>query len=439
MIDHPFQLNKRTDPELGEQLSIGQGPGGLKTVAYTDVDRADVVVMLVVRYGSVDLEFTVEDGNHVETPPGIAHFLEHELFKKKNTRMIQEFSRFGADANAMTRYATTSFYFSTTINVKECVPLLFRTVFEPYFDESFVERERGIIKQELMRNRDKPGYELFRSGMKAMYKKHPLRHEIGGNVEEMDQITPDLLSLCHDVFYRPENMALILAGNVDQENVLELCAGEIMNREFSGSSVAERFQPNEPKEVVKNDVKNSFHTVNPRVLLGFKDPHPTNDPEVLLKKEVTGSLALEYVLGQASPVRLKLYEDDLIDDSFRYNFYCGPGYSFSTVSGVTDAPEEFIERICSALRDVRENGVQPERFQSMKRGIRGSYIQNFDSVRNVAFWLSPYCFWDITPFEFPEVLEKISPEDIMDHLQKTTAEDQTSRIRLLPEEDRESS
>ncbi len=430
-----FRFTEHTDRKLNERMESGQGPQGLKTILLPKPDRAQKMAFLAVRFGSVDLSFRpIGASEDVDFPPGTAHFLEHELFQKEDENMIQVLASRGAEANAMTMYGMTGFYASTNDRLSPCLPPLFRTVFDPYFDPELVKREKQIIRQELLSYMDRPGYHLFRTGMEHLFQNHPLQYDVGGSVEGIDRITPDLLETCHATFYRPSNACLILAGNVDRVAVLNQCEQELTSRDVPGSRVEDRCYPDEPDAPSTSRLKTSFHTTRPRIFVGFKDLYEELNGTELVRREIEMVMALELLFGESSSFRMELYDDGLIDDSFDFQHYADATYEFTVLSGKTDAPDRLIQRISDGISRIAENGIETSRYRSLKNALKGQYIRNFDSVTSTVHWLIPHCFLNVTPFDFARQIEEVSRSDLMECIQSRLLESPSIDVIMVPEE-----
>ncbi len=435
MLDE-YDLEEHRDTRLDERMWMGTGPEGLQTILIPKPGRAESMLFLGVRFGSVDLSFeTGSNGDATHVPPGTAHFLEHELFKKQDEDMMQILSSRGAEANAMTMYSMTGFYASTSDNLSDTIAPLFRTVLDPFFDADLVEREKQIIRQELMMYMDRPGYKLYRTGMENLYQNHPLRYDIGGRVEDINEISPDLLRTCHEAFYHPANMTMVIAGNEDFDDILQQCTREIQQRTFRDQPATDRSYPDEPAAPAQSSVELSFHTTRPRVLIGFKDQYEQLDGEKLMRREVEMMMALELLFGDTSPFRMNLLDEGLIDDSFDFQHHGDQSFGFTIVSGKTDHPERLIDRITGGIEDIQQQGLEEKPFHRLKKGLKGQYIRFFDSVRSNVFRLFPYCFLNITPFEVKRQIEQTTREDLIECFQNRLDANRRVSVIMRPDDD----
>src|SRR3954453_11844038 len=174
------------------------------------------------KYGSIDNHFMpLEKSEFLKVPDGIAHFLEHKLFEKEDGDVFQQFSKQGASANAFTSFTRTAYLFSSTSNVELNLDTLMDFVQEPYFSEKTVEKEKGIIGQEITMYDDNPDWRLYFGLIQNLYQNHPVKIDIAGTIESISHINKDLLYECYNTFYHPSNMLLFIVGPVDPNQFMD--------------------------------------------------------------------------------------------------------------------------------------------------------------------------------------------------------------------------
>ncbi|WP_145614081.1 EF-P 5-aminopentanol modification-associated protein YfmH, partial [Bacillus licheniformis] len=207
--------------QLKETLYYEKMPGGLDVYVLPKEGFNKTYAVFTTKYGSIDNQFVpLGKDEMVRVPDGIAHFLEHKLFEKEDGDVFQQFSRQGASANAFTSFTRTAYLFSSTSNVEENLETLVDFVQDPYFTEKTVEKEKGIIGQEINMYDDNPDWRLFFGLIENMYQEHPVRIDIAGTIESISHITKDLLYECYETFYHPSNMLLFVVGPVDPEAII---------------------------------------------------------------------------------------------------------------------------------------------------------------------------------------------------------------------------
>ena len=324
-----------------------------------------------------------------------------------------EFAALGASVNAFTSYDVTAYYFSCTEHFEENLKLLLEFVSTPYFTEESVEKERGIIDQEIGMNADDPDSQIFERLMPALFENHPVRVPILGTSQSIREITPEDLYLCHRAFYNPANMTLCVVGDVDPEEVARI-AGEMLPKEKSAVGVKKIEWP-ETMERPYETVEGQMEVAMPMFQLGFRCESAPNGMESI-RQEVVGDLAAEALFGESSRLYLKLYEEGLIDSSFGGGFECLDGCSMLLCGGDSDAPEEVCRLIMEEAERIAREGVDEADFLRMKRSALGRRIRELDSFDSTCFRLCAYHMSGVDYFCFPEVYRQVESDEIRQYL-----------------------
>ena len=421
-------MTLREYPELGEQVFWDRLPNGLTLAVVPRKGFQKKLAYFVTDYGSVHTEFTM-DGKPYRAPDGVAHYLEHKLFDMPEGEVSAQFAAMGANPNAFTSYDMTAYYFSGTEHFDACLELLLRIVSTPYFTEESVQKEQGIIGQEIDMTADSPDNRVFENLMESMYRTHPIRVPILGSRETISQITPKVLHDCHRAFYRPSNMILCVVGYVDPENV---------------RTIAERVLPADPGLRVeragawKEDmtcerkmIQQQMEVAMPMFQLGFKC-EPVGTGEDAIRQEIVGDLAAEALFGASSDLYLRLYEKGLIDSSFGGGFETVDGMSMLTVSGDSDDPEAVRQAILERAGELVETGIDGEAFLRMKRSALGRRIRDLDSFNSTCFRLCAYHFAGYDYFRFPSIYREIAVEELQAFLRRVVTEDRCSMSVITP-------
>ena len=308
-------------PKLGEQLYRFRLENGLQVLVNPRPGFTKTLAYFATAYGSVHDRFTLDGQTHT-VPAGIAHFLEHKLFELPDRDVSAEFAALGANINAFTSYDMTAYYVLATQDFPKCLKLLLEFVSTPYFTEETVEKELGIIDQEIGMHTDSPDSRIFENLMGAMFSHFPIRQPILGTEASIRRITPQLLHTCHRAFYTPANMVLCVVGDVVPEAV-EAIAREVLGKAYTAPAV--KTTPEEQQlRCGKALIRDKMEVAMPTFLLGFK-AGSLQRGEDGIRREVIGDLAAEALFGESSELYLKLYEDGLIDSSF--------GGGFETIDG----------------------------------------------------------------------------------------------------------
>ena len=243
-------------------------PSGLKILVMPKSGYSGAYGIFMTKYGAIDTMLPQADGTYKEIPEGTAHFLEHKLFESEDLDAFERFAKTGASANAYTSFDRTGYLFSCSSNFRQNLEILLDFVQHPYFTQQTVEKEQGIIGQEIMMYKDVPDWEIMFNLFRAMYHNHPLRTDIAGTCESIAEITADMLYDCYNSFYNLGNMVLAVAGNVSVDDVVEV-ADRVLEKKSDGAML-ERKVFDEPKEVVSHYTEEKLSVSAPQFMLGFK-------------------------------------------------------------------------------------------------------------------------------------------------------------------------
>ena len=387
----------------GLTVCVVPRPGFTKKLAY-----------FVTDYGAIHTDFTL-NGRKIHAPAGVAHFLEHKLFDLPGRDVTAEFAALGASPNAFTGYDMTAYYFSCTAHFEQCLKLLLEFVSTPYFTDESVEKEQGIIGQEIGMSEDNPDHRIFELMMQAMYPNHPINTPILGTRQTIAQITPQILHDCHKAFYRPDNMLLCVVGDVDPQQVCELAQQSLP--QWEPVEVTRVSQWQEEMRPVSTVIRDRMEVAMPMFQLGFKcEPLPTGDPAV--RQEAIGDLAAEALFGESSALYMRLYEQGVIDGSFGGGFETVDGMAMLTASGDSDHPETVQQAILEEAQRLVREGISQEDFLRMKRSALGRRIRDLDSFDSTCFRICAYHFSGFDYFRFPEVYQDITVTQIQQFLQQ---------------------
>ena len=347
-------MKEQRYPQLDERAVTATLPNGLPVCVVPKPGFAKKCAYFVTNYGSMDTKFTWM-GRAYDTPAGVAHYLEHKMFEMPDRDVMQEFSALGANPNAFTSYNMTAYYFTCTEHFEACLELLLTFVSTPYFTEESVERERGIIAQEIRMYEDSADSQVYEDLFAAMYRHHPVRVPIAGTVESIEAITPEILRSCYDAFYHPANMMLCVVGDVDPAQVVA-AAERILPQERRPLPVRDYGPPEEPGCCTSGTCR-QMDVAMPTFQMGFKCPWPGFGPAGA-RQELVGDLAAEALMGESSRLYLELYQAGLIDSSFAAGYEDVPGVALLSCGGDSRNPEAVRDAICAGARRLAAEGVE---------------------------------------------------------------------------------
>ena len=364
------------------------------------------------RYGSVDTKFRrAGETDWVETPDGIAHFLEHKLFENADgSDSFERFSAYGADANAYTTCNRTSYLFSCTERFEESLEELLRFVTTPYFTKQSVKKEQGIIAEEIREYDDNPWERCFQNLMEGLYEKNPIRVNICGTEKSISRITPEILRECYDAFYRLSNMALIVCGDVCEEDVVKIVDRVLPTAE--AEIPVERWIPTEAREAYRRRVEARMQVAKPVFSIGIKDVNVPAAPALRMRRDAAQSLLEEILFSRSGRFYNDLFEEGLITPSYSYGYSIAEGFAFHAISGECDTPETVEERLWEYLNRVKREGIDREEFERCRRALYADEIRNYDSTEDIATSLLTFVFDGVELFDYPNVIEALTLEEL---------------------------
>ncbi|HZJ77474.1 MAG TPA: pitrilysin family protein [Clostridia bacterium] len=368
-----------SNEKLGEKYFKIKHPSGLTIFIMPKEDYSSTYAVFATKYGSIDNIIKRKDGSFVDIPAGTAHFLEHKLFESEDLDAFARFAQTGANANAYTGFDRTAYLFSCSSNFKENLEILLDFVQSPYFTQETVEKEQGIIGQEIRMYKDSAMWEVMFNLLMALYRVHPVRIDIAGTEESIAQITADTLYDCYKSFYNLKNMALAVVGNVTVEDVLE--TADKLLKSGNGEKAQRKFTLESP-EPVKTYTEEKLAVNTEQFLLGFKENITT--PELTLKEKIGSQIALEATSGKASHLYKKLFDSELINTSFSHEHFNGFGYSAALFGGETKDPQKATQVIKAEIKNILTKGIPEIDFKRAKRKLYGRMIMQYNDIDDLA-------------------------------------------------------
>lgn len=354
------------------------------------------------------------------------------MFDLPDQDVSAKLAQLGANVNAFTSYDMTAYHFSCTQNFEECLDLLLEFVSTPYFTPESVEKEQGIIDQEIGMNADIPESCVFERMMEAMYRCHDIRTPILGTELSIREITPELLELCHHGFYTPENMVLCVVGDVDPQMVSTAALNRLGSQRKPKAEVIPWVE--EDMTCTAGFTEAKMEISMPTFQLGFKC-ESIEDGEPGVRQEMIGDLAAEALFGESSALYLELYNKGLIDSSFGGGFEMADGCAFLTCGGDTHDPRAVKSAIVERARVLAEEGIRQEDFLRMKRSALGRRIRELDGFDSTCFRMCAYHFSQFDYFRFPEIYESVTAQDLQAYLNRVVQEERCTLSVIWPNEE----
>jgi len=378
------------------------------------------------RFGSVDNRYRIGGGPEQELPDGIAHFLEHKMFEGPEEDAFTQFSRLGASANAFTSFVGTTYLFSCVDQFFPCLEHLVRFVQQPHFTDENVEKEKGIIGQEIRMYADNPGWRVYFNLLEGLYRDHPVAKDIAGTEQTIAGITPEILDRCWSAFYHPSNMILLAVADEDEESYFEHAGRLLAETDLGPAPEIEKILTPESAGPAQTEVRQQMQVGRSKVLFGWKDIHSDLFGRELMRKELVTELMLECVFGQSGPLFEQLYTRELIDDSFGTSYQVHSDVGHSVSGGDSADPDQLITSIRDQVGQIRRCGIDPADIERQRRSAIGYLLRAFNSLEHIA---SSYCgtrFLGADPFEVVDLLSEISHEEVETRLQEHLIPEQMS-------------
>lgn len=394
-------------PEAGESCLLATHSSGL-TVYITEKKEFKVnYAVFGTRYGSVDTEFALGDGEMHTTPEGIAHFLEHKLFEGEDGDAFEKYAVTGASANAYTSFDRTCYLFSCADKFFENLEILLSFVSSPYFTPETVNKEQGIIGQEIRMYEDAPGWRVLFNLFRSMYHNHPIKVEIAGTVSSISKITDKTLYDCYNTFYNPSNMFICLCGNFDTEKALQMIDEKIKATDFNP---IHRSDFNEPVDIVSPYTELQMAVAMPLFMVGIKDTPAS--PLELTKRKATTDILLEMCVGKISPLFTKLLEDGLINTRFGSEYFYGNSYAALLFEGESKEPEKVRDAILKEIKKIAENGADPELFTDALKNEYGAMVSGFNDAEETVDEFISAAVDSVEPYSDLKILKTLTADDI---------------------------
>ena len=373
--------------------------------------------LFATKYGSVDSIFKQRnEATYTVVPDGIAHFLEHKLFENEDgVDTFKRYAETGASANAYTSFDRTAYLFSCTDNFEQSLEILLDFVTHPYFTPATVEKEQGIIGQEIRMYDDNPGWQVYFSLLANMYEKHSIRLDICGTIESISKITDEVLYKCYNTFYNLNNMALCVSGDISVEQVQKV-ADKILKK--AEPSDIERFDYKEPKGVKTHKVEKKLKVSKPLFCIGLKDDETGLYGDDLMKKVYELSILNEMMFGHASDFYTRLYNEGKINNKFYSGYEEAPQYGHMIFGGESDRSDEVYNDVIAEYEAKIEMGLDEQEFERSKRVVYSGIIKTFDNTSNIANSLISCLFAGCDIFDLPEIIGSITFEAVCERLNK---------------------
>ena len=423
-------MEKKLYERIGEEVLRATLPNGLPVYIVPKKGFSRKYALFATRYGGMDMRFE-KDGQWLDTPAGIAHYLEHKMFDTQEGNALQELAKNGAEPNAFTSNAITCYYFDATEKFYESLEILLSFVSVPYFTDESVQKEQGIIAQEIGMIEDNPEWQVYKQLMQALYHTSPARTPVAGSVESISHITAQTLYDCHKAFYTPANMCLVVVGDVKPERIIA-SANQILPAK-SGPLIRRDYGAEEELTAAEHFVSAAMEVSMPTFLVGFKCP-PQHGGEQQHRFTAIGELACDVLMGESSPLYARLYAEGLINGSFGAAFDLLPGASYVYAGGDSKDPQAVAEAILAEAQQLVSQGIDGDYYRRVVNANFGAALKALNSFESIAVSMAEGCFQGYDPYRFPEVYDSITVEDVLDFLRQNMTRDHMALSVITPKE-----
>ena len=419
--------------KVKEKLYKEKLPNGLTIMIIPKKGIKKKYMIWGTNYGSNDNKFIVPgEENITEVPNGVAHFLEHKMFEQENgTNSLDTLTALGVNANAYTTNDHTAYLFECTDNFYEAMDELMDYVQHPFFTDDNVEKEKGIIGQEIRMYDDYPEWRVYLNALNAMYHKNPIKIDITGTIETISKIDKEILYKCYRTFYHPSNMAIVVVGDFEPDNLLEEIKKRLTKNKPAGE--IKRIYPKEEERIVKGETIEKLDVSNPIYTIGIKDCVEYNKENKIVKKHIAIEILLNIIFGKSSKLFQDLYKDSniYIEPSLEYEF--GREYAHILITGISNNPRKVYEQFKNTVKEIKENGINKEEFERIKRMLYGNYVREYNDVQDIArMFLSDY-FKGICSFDYLEEIDAIDVE-FLNQLLKDVFKEEKMVISIVENE-----
>lgn len=402
-------------------------PSGLTVIVRPMPGYSGAHCIYGTRFGAIDRCFRLGE-KEVTLPAGVAHFLEHKMFEDEDCDAFAKYAKTGANANAYTSFDRTCYLFTATQQIEESLDILLGMVGHPYFTQQTIDKEQGIIGQEIKMYDDNPDWQLITGLCECLYHQHPIRSDIAGTVESIAEITPEMLYACCEAFYAPANMVLACAGNITMDTVLAACdrAGLMQPRT---APVVQRLMAEEPMTVLQPELTVKMAVAKPCFGIGFKEQPLAADD---VRTEVLYDILCECICGGMSPLYRRLYDTGMVNPGFDGEVLKVDGCCCFLFTGEGDDPAAVKQELLAEIKRLRAEGVDEEVFTLCKNVKYGGLLENLENVDNSASQIADLALAGQTVAQQIEMLAGLTKADADAALQRVLAEERMAFMTILP-------
>ncbi len=416
MYDYQIQKSE----ELGETTYITTLKNGLTVYVCKKEGYKKKMGLFGTKYGSIINDFVdISTGKRIQVPDGIAHFLEHKLFEKEGENALDMFSKMGVSSNAYTTFDHTVYFFETIEKFEESIDMLVKLIKEPYFTKENVEKEQGIIGQEISMYDDDPGFVVYFNALRAMYKKHPIRIDIAGTIETISHIDKDLLYTCYHTFYSSQNMFFIVVGDVDVDETVKrieqnICKYEENYGKNETISKIEKFLEIEDREIAQKEISKAMDIYMPQICLGYKLDVVTK--QEILRREAICSMISDMYFSKLTKFYEEEYEKGIITEPVSFDYEGSQYFSHVILSSVTKKVNELKDDLLKYIHKIKNEPIDSTLFELIKKKKLGSIVMSAENLNISYRRIIEAILENVDIYDDIAILKSITENDIREFL-----------------------
>lgn len=417
-----YKFDVQKSQELGENTYVTKLKNGLMVYICKKEGFNKKIGMYGTKYGSIMNDFVdINSNKRIKVPDGIAHFLEHKLFEKEGANALDLFSKMGVSSNAYTSFDHTVYYFETIEKFDDSIDMLVKLIKEPYFTDENVEKEQGIIGQEISMYDDDPGFMVYFNTLRAMYKKHPVRIDIAGTIESISHINKELLYTCYNTFYSPQNMFFLVVGDVDVEDTVKRIEDNIRKYEkdydnLSENAQIEKFIELEDREICQKEINQKMDIYMPQLCIGYK--LDVVEKDAILKREAICSIISDMYFSKLTKFYEKEYNEGKIIAPVSFDYEGSKYFSHIIISSSTTKVEELKQDLINYINKIKNEPIDENLFNLIKKKKIGNIIFSSDNLNISYRRIIESILDDTSVYKDIESLNNVNSNDIKEFLQK---------------------
>ena len=356
-------------------------------VYISPIPRHTIHARITTFFGGSILEFKMDgDNDFTKVPGGVAHFLEHKMFEKKDGKdPLAIYENNGASGNAFTNEFVTAYHFTGAGHFYENLETLLKCVHEPYFTDENVLKEKGIISQEKKQDLDNPFSIVYDRSLLNTFHNLDFKNTVLGSLEDINSITKDDLYNCYNTFYHPSNMILTISGEVDAQKTIDFIKEFYKRYDFKKRPKVEVKHKDEPETVVKNKDIIYMDNLSKEILINYKVKKPTSIKDTYLNR-IYFSFLLDMKFGAIAPITDVFAKNkDLISPVSSYLEPVDDYYVILFNATVKDNEDEIIDLIDKTIKDFN---FDEKDFNLIKKAVLNSTVLSTENSSGICNMIS---------------------------------------------------